>query len=30
MEDIDKIEKELVTKLEELGFYVKHADGWMD
>ena len=27
MEDIDKIEKELVTKLEELGFKTKHGYG---
>lgn len=29
MENINKIETELATKLEELGFYVKHADGWI-
>lgn len=29
MENINKIETELATKLEGLGFYVKHADGWI-
>ena len=29
MENINKIETELATKLEGLGFYVKHTDGWI-